>query len=98
PTMNMIPAEKSPLARPTGAAQLGLRPEHITLQPDSDWRGMVTLVEPTGADTFVDVDAAGTHLTVRVSPEVSIAAGQQIGLSANTQALHWFDAQGVRLA
>jgi multiple sugar transport system ATP-binding protein len=95
--MNMITAAKSPVHAPTGAAQLGLRPEHITLLEDSDWRGTVTLVEPTGADTFIDVDAAGTHLTVRVSPELSFQPGQQIGLQANTQALHWFDAQGVRL-
>ena len=98
PTMNMITAAKSPVLVPTGAAQLGLRPEHITLQNDSDWRGTVSLVEPTGADTFIDVDAAGTHLTVRVSPEVNIAPGQEIGLAANVQALHWFDAHGARLA
>ena len=98
PTMNMIPAAKSPVHAPSDAAQLGLRPEHIILQNDSDWRGAVRLVEPTGADTFIDVDAAGTHLTVRVSPELSIAPGQEIGLTPNTQALHWFDAAGVRLA
>jgi multiple sugar transport system ATP-binding protein len=98
PTMNMITAAKSPVHAPTGASQLGLRPEHITLLPDSDWQGTVTLVEPTGADTFIDVDAAGTHLTVRVSPELSFQPGQQIGLQANAQALHWFDVKGVRLA
>ncbi len=98
PTMNMIDAAKSPIQVPQRAAQLGLRPEHIVLQNDSDWQGTVSLVEPTGADTFIDVDAAGTHLTVRVSPELNIARGQQIGLAANTQALHWFDAAGVRLA
>ncbi len=97
PTMNIITAAKSPVQVPSGAAQLGLRPEHITLHSDSDWRGTVSLVEPTGADTFIDVDAAGTHLTVRVSPEISIAPGQEIGLAANTQALHWFDSQGMRL-
>jgi multiple sugar transport system ATP-binding protein len=98
PTMNMIAAAKSPVHAPIGAAQLGLRPEHITLLDDSDWCGTVTLVEPTGADTFIDVDAAGTHLTVRVAPDLIIHPGQQIGLAANTQALHWFDVQGVRLA
>lgn len=98
PTMNMISAAKSPVQAPVGAAQLGLRPEHITLLDESDWQGTVTLVEPTGADTFIDVTAAGTRLTVRVSPDASIVPGQQIGLAANTQALHWFDAQGARVA
>jgi multiple sugar transport system ATP-binding protein len=97
PTMNMIAAGKTPVQAPAGAAQLGLRPEHIAVVTDSDWRGTVTLVEPTGADTFIDVDAGGTHLTVRVSPELSFTPGQSVALSANTQALHWFDAQGQRL-
>jgi hypothetical protein len=44
------------------------------------------------------VDAAGTHLTVRASPELSFKPGQKIGLAANLQALHWFDAQGARLS
>jgi multiple sugar transport system ATP-binding protein len=98
PTMNMIAAAQSPVPVPAGAAQLGLRPEHITLLDGADWQGTVTLVEPTGADTFIDVDAAGTHLTVRVSPELGFKPGQQIGLAANLQALHWFDAQGARLS
>ena len=96
--MNMIAAAQSPVPAPQGAAQLGLRPEHITIENDSAWRGTVTLVEPTGADTFIDVDVAGTHLTVRVSPESSFAPGQHIGLAAHAQALHWFDAQGIRIA
>jgi multiple sugar transport system ATP-binding protein len=97
PTMNMMAAAQSPVQAPAGAAQLGLRPEHISLDETSHWRGTIRLVEPTGADTFMDVDAAGTHLMVRVSPETSLQPGQTIGLKANMQALHWFDAQGMRL-
>jgi multiple sugar transport system ATP-binding protein len=98
PTMNMIPAAKSPVPAIAGAVQLGLRPEHILLNASSDWQGTVKLVEPTGADTFIDIDAAGQHLTVRVAPDVEISPGQTVGLKANTQALHWFDTQGVRLS
>jgi multiple sugar transport system ATP-binding protein len=97
PTMNMIAAAQSPVTAPTGAAQLGLRPEHILLDAQSSWQGTVKLVEPTGADTFIDMDAAGQHLTVRIAPDVEISPGQTLGLKANTQALHWFDAQGVRI-
>ncbi len=97
PTMNMIAAAKSPVPAPAGAAQLGLRPEHILLDATSNWQGTVKLVEPTGADTFIDIDSAGQHLTVRIAPDVAIAPGQTVGLKVNMQALHWFDAQGVRL-
>jgi multiple sugar transport system ATP-binding protein len=98
PTMNLIPVAAAPLAAPPGAASLGLRPEHLALASDSDWKATVTLVEPTGADTFIDVDAGGQHLTIRVAPQTPLSPGQQIGLRADTQALHWFDGQGVRLA
>ena len=97
PTMNMIPAQKSPVPALAGAMQLGLRPEHILLDTSSDWQGTVKLVEPTGADTFIDIDAVGQHLTLRVAPDVVIAPGQHVGLKANTQGLHWFDAQGIRI-
>jgi len=97
PTMNLIAAAQSPFAPPPGAAHLGLRPEHLLVDPDAPWQATVTLVEPTGADTFIEVDAAGTHLTVRVSPESNYAPGQQIGLTPQINALHWFDTQGVRL-
>ena len=77
---------------------LGLRPEHITLSDDSQWRGEVSLVEPTGADTYVVVNTAAGKITVRSSPLVRVKPGEQVGLSVNASHAHWFDAQsGSRL-
>lgn len=39
----------------SGKVTLGQRPEHIHLSDEASWRGQVTLVEPTGADTYVVV-------------------------------------------
>jgi multiple sugar transport system ATP-binding protein len=101
PTMNLIDAAHAPVAPQPNAKTLGLRPEHITLDESSNWRGVIKLVEPTGADTFVDIEAgqgnAATHITVRVPPEMMLTPGQNVGLQAHPHMQHWFDAAGQRL-
>jgi multiple sugar transport system ATP-binding protein len=102
PTMNLIDAAQAPVTVKPNAKTLGLRPEHITLNESSDWRGTIKLIEPTGADTFVDIEAghgsAAMHLTVRVPPETALTPGQTVGLQAQPHAQHWFDAAGQRLS
>jgi multiple sugar transport system ATP-binding protein len=78
---------------------LGQRPEHIHLQDDATWRGEVTLVEPTGADTYVVVKTGVGIITVRVPPSTPVKVGEQVGLSVSSNHNNWFDKQsGLRLA
>jgi multiple sugar transport system ATP-binding protein len=111
PTMNMVQGQALgpagfeiagaclPLAAPVaGLAQLGLRPEHIALANDAPWRGEVSIVEPTGADTFVVVKTAAGDVTVRTPPQARVSPGDQVGLQANGDHASWFDvASGQRL-
>jgi multiple sugar transport system ATP-binding protein len=97
PTMNLMDVTHAPMAAAPQAKTLGLRPEHIRLDMGSDWKAVVKLVEPTGADTFLDIESAGQPLTIRVAPELQVQPGDTVGLRADPQALHWFDAQGARL-
>ena len=111
PTMNMVQGQTAgpagfeiagaclPLAAPVdGPAQLGLRPEHIALADDAPWRGEVSIVEPTGADTFVVVRTAAGDVTVRTSAQARVSPGDQVGLQANGDHASWFDvASGQRL-
>ena len=77
---------------------LGQRPEHIHLSADAPWRGEVTLVEPTGADTFIVVKTAVGPITLRVAPNTAVKVGEQTGLTVSSSHNNWFDAQsGVRL-
>jgi multiple sugar transport system ATP-binding protein len=77
---------------------MGLRPEHIRLDPASPWRGQVSVIEPTGADTYVTVGTDAGHLTVRVAPQTPLALGQTVGLTAAPEQVSWFDAaSGQRL-
>ena len=89
-----------PLRCPTAAegTLMGLRPEHISLTDNRSWRGQVSLVEPTGADTFVVVQTGAGNVTVRTSPETQVRPGDQVGLAVNADNVSWFDAQsGARL-
>jgi multiple sugar transport system ATP-binding protein len=111
PTMNMVQGQALgpagfeiagaclPLTAPVaGPAQLGLRPEHIALADDAPWRGQVSIVEPTGADTFVVVSTVAGDVTVRTSAQARVSPGDQVGLQANGDHASWFDVRsGQRL-
>ncbi len=99
PTMNLLKAIDNtialPLSSPFGTQnlQLGLRPEHIVLDDQAPWRGEVSLVEPTGADTFVVVQTTYGPVTVRANANTRVAPGERVGLQPQAHEAHWFDAQ-----
>jgi multiple sugar transport system ATP-binding protein len=79
-------------------AVLGLRPEHIVFSDAAPWRGEVSVVEPTGADTYVVVKTAAGDVTVRTAPQVRVNPGDRVGLDIQMAHANWFDTQsGVRL-
>ena len=99
PALFEIPGAALPLVCPAaGRALLGFRPEHISLADEAPWRGEVSIVEPTGADTFVVVRTAAGDITVRTSPQTRIKPGDRIGLKADAAHANWFDVDsGLRL-
>jgi len=101
PTMNLVSGGAAsngfavagallPLACPAAEAQLGLRPEHLTLQDDAPWRGEVSVVEPTGADTYVIVKTVAGEVVLRCPPQSGLQPGQHVGLAVNAAAASWF--------
>jgi len=85
-----------PSARP--GSLLGVRPEHIALVAESPWRGVVSIVEPTGADTYVVVKTAAGDVTVRVSSQSTVKPGDRVALEVAAAHVSWFDASsGVRM-
>ncbi|MGE0349561.1 ABC transporter ATP-binding protein [Hydrogenophaga sp.] len=83
---------------PRAKALMGVRPEHITLADGAPWRGEVSVVEPTGADTYVVVKTAAGDVTVRTAPQLRVAPGERVGLEVQPLHLNWFDpATGQRL-
>jgi multiple sugar transport system ATP-binding protein len=81
-----------------GDATIGVRPEHVALVADAPWRGEVSMVEPTGADTYVVVKTASGNVTVRTSATARWKTGDQVGLQVDFQHTSWFNVQtGVRI-
>lgn len=113
PTMNLVAGRASgseqfsvegaqlTLATPLNegkATLLGLRPEHIRLSDTAQWRGRVSLVEPTGADTYVVLETPAGKVTVRATPQIQVRPGDLIGLEIQTQHVTWFDqSTGLRV-
>ena len=77
----------------SGKVTLGQRPEHIHLADDAAWRGVVTLVEPTGADTYVVIKTGVGLITVRTPPSTQVKVGDNVGMTVSGNHNNWFDAQ-----
>jgi multiple sugar transport system ATP-binding protein len=79
----------------------GLRPEDITLQTEAAGaivQGQVTIIEPTGPETYVSLDTPLGKLTSRVAGRAPYRVGDALGLAWLPQAVHLFDAKsGARL-
>ncbi len=82
-----------------GELLLGVRPEHLVMQDSAPWRGEVSVVEPTGPDTYVMVDTAAGTVTLRTDAQTRVQPGDRVGLSIEPANAHWFNAQNeTRLA
>ena len=96
PAMNLVEAGALPVdAR--GAAQLGIRPEHLRLD-GAGLPAVVTLVEPVGSEALVHLDAGGVALVARVDSAARPAPGDRVGVVLDPARLHRFDEAGRRLA
>ena len=77
---------------------MGFRPEAMTLcavtaEADDTVRGTVDVVEPMGAETFVQfITDGGSRITARVAPDVALRAGEAVAFRVNMRQVRWFDA------
>lgn len=70
---------------------MGVRPEHLVMQETAPWRGRVSVVEPTGPDTYVMVDTAAGSVTLRTDAQTRVQPGEHVGLALAPAHAHWFD-------
>jgi multiple sugar transport system ATP-binding protein len=84
-----------------GPATLGIRPEHIA--PDGvasgspTIPGIVSVVEPMGADTVLWFDWAGQSLSYRIMGDAALQPGTAIAPGLDIAKASLFDADGARL-
>jgi multiple sugar transport system ATP-binding protein len=97
-------ADGSPLglrlgqSRPDGQLVLGVRPEKIRLV-DAGLPVQVNLVEPTGAETHLELDLGGQTLVAVVRERVSAGPGDFVHIALDADAAHVFAPEtGVAVA
>ncbi len=79
-----------------GALTLGVRPEHIHLDPDAAYRGEVVAVEYMGTTQIVSLRTAHGALKARVPAGQRVAVGASVGLRFDARTLTVFDAANGR--
>jgi ABC-type sugar transport system ATPase subunit len=85
-------------ATPGQPVQLGVRPEHLTLDGPGDvLAATATFVESLGPATYAyaALPGSGETLTVQLPGDVRVAAGQTLSLRVPPDRAHLFDADGA---
>ena len=96
PAMNFLPAHLAPLPAPTGAAEMGVRPEH--LQPAAKGiAASVTHVERLGHETLLHAKAGDVALTARLNGEHHFEIDAPVTLAPDPARALWFTAGGERV-
>ena len=76
---------------------LGTRPEHLSIGSDGDGiRGSILVVEPTGAETQIVVEAADQQVVAVFSERHHFQPGAPIVLKPRPEAIHLFDTSSGR--
>jgi ABC-type sugar transport system ATPase subunit len=79
------------------AVKVGVRPEDMLVQPEASANSLtakVTLVEPTGAESYVLVGGAFGEFTLRSAGEATYSPGAPLHLGFSADKVHVFDAAG----
>lgn len=101
PEMNFI---RAPKGVAMGAITMGIRPEHISLAGEDaaptghkKIRGIITVIEPLGAETLLTVDYSGTELTAKITGLYTADVGDEVRLLLNMQKAYLFNEKGERV-
>ena len=81
-----------------GKVTFGVRPEHLSVaaEAEHDFTGRVEIVEKLGAESLVYLQTGFSNapITMRIPPELSVHAGEEIPVRVGRKRLHLFDAEG----
>jgi multiple sugar transport system ATP-binding protein len=98
PRINLAPAELFPgLAGPAGAAQIGLRPEHIAVGSDAPHAvpAKVGRIEHLGDQIRMHLTVGETPLVTLADPHAAVREGETLPVGASDPL--FFDAAGDRI-
>jgi multiple sugar transport system ATP-binding protein len=97
PSGTSLPLPAGAQASPESKVVFGIRPEHLALGTAGDGvPADVQVVEPTGAETQVFAEIAGTPVTAVFTERHDFAPGARIVLRPRPDTIHLFDAETGR--
>ena len=75
------------------AVQLGIRPEHLTVNQDGDgsWESKVFVVEKLGSGTFLYLEKEDEPLVVETEGDSNIKVGDTVKVGFSASRCHLFD-------
>lgn len=79
------------------AAVLGIRSEHLALDPQGQLGGRVVTVERLGSETLVYVETQGVILISKTDGEAAAAVGDNVRLRFNPALAHLFAASSAAM-
>jgi multiple sugar transport system ATP-binding protein len=92
-----LPQPDAGAAPPERKVVFGIRPEHLSLADgDESVPAQVQVVEPTGAETQVYAELAGTQITAVFTERHEFRPGDRIMLRPRPETIHLFDAESGR--
>jgi len=73
------------------AVKLGIRPQHMVLDPEGPLVGTVTLVEQLGTESVLELTSdQGTHFRFASPEKVNVTVGEKAGFNFDARAAHIF--------
>jgi multiple sugar transport system ATP-binding protein len=82
----------------TAKVTVGVRPEDMSIREEGQLAGRISVVEPTGPETYALVDLGHTEVTVRMGGLPNVTPGRSVRVHVPPAALHVFSADtGDRL-
>lgn len=82
-----------PAGEQDGEVIVGIRPEHVVVDPAGTLRGSIEFIEDTGSDRYAHVlPEGGERLVVRVPVDLNIHPGDSLALTIDPEKLHVFPA------
>jgi len=88
-----IPVAAVAPGRAGQAVSLGIRPEHIRLDPGGI-PATVVVIEPTGAETQLTMNVQGSEMIAVLHSRLDARPGDVIGITADPKLIHLFEADG----
>ncbi|HEY1949474.1 MAG TPA: sn-glycerol-3-phosphate ABC transporter ATP-binding protein UgpC [Bryobacteraceae bacterium] len=94
PKMNFLEAAEA--QKP--AAWIGIRPEHISVDPQGELMGQITALEHLGSRTYLHARVSETvTLTVETAGDTAVKEGDRLALHLRSEFFHLFNASGERI-